>query len=83
MNGKKLFVLNISIIKIDFLYSTLLLAKMCLFVFGVTFAASRCQFFAYVAASFVTSLCRFLSVRGREGRASGSNSRGRWFEENT
>ena len=54
----------------SWLDSKLLLAKLCLFVIGSTFAASHRQFFVvYAAAVFVTSFFRFSSVGGREGNS--------------
>ena len=46
------------------LYSKLIPAKFCLLVFGVTFAEMFGNLLAFVAALFVTSVCRWLSVRG-------------------
>ena len=46
------------------LYSKLLLAKLSLFVFGATFAEWLGSLLAYVAALFVTSICRLLSWLG-------------------
>ena len=51
------------------LYSKLLLAKLGLIGFGVTFAALNWQFLAYLVALFVTSVCWLLSARGSERKA--------------
>ena len=57
---------KISVDAFSLIYSKLLLAKLCLFVFGDTFAASIGNLLAYVASLFVTSVCRLLTVRGSE-----------------
>ena len=54
----------------NLIYSNLLLAKLCLFVFGAILLHRIGNLLAYVAALFVTSVCRLLSIRGRECRAS-------------
>ena len=42
----------------------------CVYFYLVTLLLNRIgDLLAYVAAIFVTSVCRFLTVRGREGRA--------------
>ena len=46
--------------------SNLLHAKLCLFVFGATFAALLWHFIAYVAALFVASVSNFSRDSGRD-----------------
>ena len=55
---------KVSVDAFSLLYPKLLLAKLCLFEFGATFAELYWQFISMVAALFVTSVCRWLSVRG-------------------
>ena len=45
-------------------HSKLSLAKLSLLIFGATFAELHSFLSAYVAALFVTSVCRWLTVRG-------------------
>ena len=52
-----------------------IVARLCLFLFG--------NLFAYVAALFVTSVCRLLTIGRRENRARDSKSRCRRFEPDT
>ena len=53
-----------SVDALSFLYSKLMLAKLYKFVFGAAIAESHWQLLAYVAALLLTSVWRWLSVRG-------------------
>ena len=55
---------KVSVDAFSLLYSKLLLKKLGRFVFGFTFAKLHWQFISNVAAIFVTSVCRLLSLRG-------------------
>ena len=64
-----IFTCKVSVDAFSLLFSKLLLAKLCLFVFGAKFAAWHWQFISIRSCLFVTSVCLLLSVRGREGRS--------------
>ena len=60
------FMCKISVDAFSFLYSKILLAKLCLCVFDATLLHSIGNLLAYVAVLYASSFCRLLSVRGRE-----------------
>ena len=56
VNAFHFIICKISVIAFTLLYSKLLLAKLCLFLFGATWCIG--YLLAYVAALFVTTVCR-------------------------